>query len=104
MANTASSPSTSLHATRQRFKCSMTVRTLNGREALDRQPLHEPPVLRPPVVERRQVLQRAVVPHQNVVRLPAVNMAEARLDDAVRELLDERQRSLRLHAFDGDAF
>ena len=47
---------------------------------------------RPLVVEGREVLHRAVVPHEKVAHLPAVRVPEARFDDALGEFLDERQR------------
>ena len=61
-------------------------------------------MLGPVVVKGGEVLDTAVIPHEEVVHLPGVHMPKLGLENMGSELIDERQGFVCGHAFDGDAF
>src|SRR5512132_1978275 len=66
--------------------------------------MHQPPMLWPVVVERGQVLHAASIPHQDIVHLPGVRILKLRLEYAGRQLLNQWDGQVVLHASDGSAF
>jgi hypothetical protein len=66
--------------------------------------MHKPPMLGPVVVKGGEVLDTAVIPHQEIVHLPDVHMPKLGLDHVGSKLIDERQALICGHAFDSDTF